>query len=519
MTIVPLVFIAFLFTQPASREAESVPSITILDARATRTFSNVIMRAEYAERQLQASNFVESVVAYRLARDELSLLMQGSFIHPEEARPLLHQWHERSIEVLEDATVYAETVMRDLMDDARLTYVAGLEAHNLRRMNKGRGVYTHAYNQLQTLRTHYDSPEDLWTPAHPAELFSEYDAVRTHVITQWINAVAETPQQREICVRITAATSLDAHARILNDVASSSGDDVHLAWLSTLYAQRVFDEPYMFSYWYGLGNSYALRGDTATANSVWRSALDYFPQEEYAHYHFARTCDDSALMTERALAHLRWITLHSRDPMWRVRAHMAIARRLAQHDDISRAVYAAHYAAEEARTAREEIRDALYIAAVRLECDMHIRAGRPDEAIAWLRYSLRMYPDDTEIWRVLCSVYVSLVAAGRRDVSSYIEDGIRACDEALRIARDMPGINAMKAYLHLQNNALLAARTAALREIQITPDSVSALTTLGYTYLREGDVGAARAFFSKAIDIDPAAESAWEGYEQVREKD
>jgi Tfp pilus assembly protein PilF len=61
----------------------------------------------------------------------------------------------------------------------------------------------------------------------------------------------------------------------------------------------------------------------------------------------------------------------------------------------------------------------------------------------------------------------------------------------------------------------MKAQAEAVRELAIRPDSLSALTTLGFTYLSQNKIVEAKVLFKKALDFDPECTAALKGMDAV----
>ena len=61
----------------------------------------------------------------------------------------------------------------------------------------------------------------------------------------------------------------------------------------------------------------------------------------------------------------------------------------------------------------------------------------------------------------------------------------------------------------------MKAQSEAVQEITVRPDSLSALTTLGFTYLSQNKMTEARVLFKKALDFDPECRAALKGLDAV----
>ena len=112
-------------------------------------------------------------------------------------------------------------------------------------------------------------------------------------------------------------------------------------------------------------------------------------------------------------------------------------------------------------------------------------------------------------------MFASLAVSDTQVDKTYLNSAVLWYDTILRDYPNMPSIHASKAFLFLRNGDIMKAQSESVREIAIRPDSLSALTTLGFTYLSQKKASKARVLFKKALDFDPECVAALKGMEAV----
>ncbi|MCX7848098.1 MAG: hypothetical protein N2595_08750 [bacterium] len=354
--------------------------------------------------------------------------------------------------------------------------------------------------QLRALFPPDNAPPDVPRLPEPDDMRRAYRTALYTTRTNWIAGLHCDAAQANALHTIFRARSLADHTTLLDHVATAAWPTVTLTWLGRVYQDLAWQEPYVFAYWYGWGNARALLGDRAGANHVWRAALRYFPDTLYVRYHFARTCGSTPEEHRRAIRQFEWITTATKDPLWRVKAYCHMARRYLACDDYAQALEAAQRAVATAQSFHEELAPWL-IEAWRLQSTAWLRRGQPDQAAQALEQAVTTFPTHTALKRELADLLYGLALAHETN-TSYAARAIQWYEKTLREAGESTDILGRQAQLLLLLGRAAEARNAAVRQLALDPSSPAALTTIGWTYVSDGDNATARIFFRKALDVN-----------------
>lgn len=365
------------------------------------------------------------------------------------------------------------------------------------------------FAQLRSLYPAEAAPPDVPRVPAPEDMRRAYRTALRDYRTNWMAGLHCDAPQAAALRTIFSAPTLHEHTALLEHASTGAWPTVTLAWLSRVYQDLTWQEPYVFAYWYGRGNARALLGDTAGANQVWRAALRYFPDTLYVRYHLARTCGTSDEEHRRAVRNFEWIITATKDPVWRTKAYCHIARRLLERGEHAQALDAAQHAVGEAQPFKDDCGPWL-IEARRLQSTALLRSGQPDKAVHALEQAVTAFPRDLALQRDVAEFLYGLASAHGTN-THYAEWALRWYDNVLAAGGERAELLARKAQLYLLCGRVSDARDTAVRELALDPGSVNALTTLGYTYAADGDRATAAVFFRKALDIDPAYAPARHG--------
>jgi len=364
--------------------------------------------------------------------------------------------------------------------------------------------------QLRSLYPADAAPPDVPRVAEPEDMRRAYRTALHTYRTNWVAGLHCDESQAAVLRTIFSARTLREHTALLEAASTGAWPTVTLAWLSRVYQDLSWQEPYVFAYWYGRGNTRVLLGDILGAHQVWRAALRFFPDTIYVHYHYARTCGTSDEDHRRALSHFEWITTATKDPLWRTKAYCHMARRLLKRGELVQALEAAQHAVGEAQPFKDECAPWL-IEARRLQSTALLRSGQPDKAVAALEEAVTAFPGEVGLKRDVADLLYGLATAGGTN-TVYAEQALRWYEKvSAEAGGERPELLARMAHLHLLCGRVSEARNVAVRELALNPGSVNALTTLGCTYAADGDHAKAAVFFRKALDIDPACAQARDG--------
>ncbi len=372
-----------------------------------------------------------------------------------------------------------------------------------------------ALAQLRSLFPADDAPVDVPRVPEPDDMRRAYRGALHSYRTNWLAGLQCTTEQAAALRRILSARSLADHTAVLDHVSSGAWPSVSMSWISHVYQDLTWQEPYVFAYWYGRGNARALLGDMPGANRVWRLALRFFPETLYVRYHLARTCGSGADDQRRALRHFEWITSATRDPRWRAKAYCHMAQRQLDLGEYDAAATHAGLAAAEAAIIPDELAP-WQIQARRLQSAALLRNGQPDQAVQALERAVLAFPRDAALKRAVAECLFGLATAGGTN-TDYAAQALAWYEKILKEDGAHADILARKAHAHLLCGHVQDARNAAVQELALDPGSVNALTVLGFTYLADGDTATAGVFFRKALDIDATYPAALHGLATIEQ--
>lgn len=356
--------------------------------------------------------------------------------------------------------------------------------------------------QLHSLFPPANAPPDVPTIPATDDLRRAYRATLYAYRTNWIAGLQCDAAQAQALRTILTARTLSTHTALLDHVATGAWPTVTLTWLGSVYRDLTWQEPYVFAYWYGCGNARALLGDRQGAHDTWRAGLRYFPDSLYLRYHLARTYGATPEEHRRAIRQFERIISATKDPAWRIKAWYHIARRHMENQEYTAALDAAQRAVSEAQPFKDEY-GAWLLEARRLQSTAYLRLQQPDDAVRALEQAVNDLPSETELKRELADLLYGLATAhGTSTV--YAAGALRWYERYVHDAGESTEALARTAHVLLLLGRPLEARNAAVRHLALAPQSPEALTTIGCTYVAEGDLATAKLFFRKALDVNPA---------------
>ncbi len=476
--------------------------------------SNVLSIANTAEEQLGASNFVQSMELFTEAQGQLAELIRAGAVNPDETWKYMLSWREMNemLQPLARRDKYMQTRVSYLA--YRKAFLAALCDNDIRVMNVSLNEADRQFAELAEIYAG-NKPAGLPGVPPPRDMRTAYSSALYMFRTNWLSTSHFTMEQRHVIQQLTAATSITVHTHWIDTARTSAQAGVTLPWLEDTYKDLTMQEPCVYAFWYGLGNCSMLLGKTREANKAWHNALRYFPDSLYLHYHLARTCGSSREEAMRAVSHLRWLVEHAKDRVWCIKAHHQLALRLLELSDLQAANTHAKEAAKLAGMDLTEATSPLYSAAKRTQCTALLRLGRTEDAVAALEGASYASPDNVALKIEVADLLSSLAAATDKMDMKQAREALMWYDKAIREDPKCPTAHASKAYLYLLMGDAESAQGEALQELSVNPCSASALSTLGFTHLAQGNPEAARLLFRKALDIDPECAAAEEGIEKI----
>jgi len=350
---------------------------------------------------------------------------------------------------------------------------------------------------------------------NPRELKLHYYKKRTESRQLWFSRENFSLYQVQVVSELMSATSLSVHVSWLDVALENNTPGISLSWLENIYHTLAVQEPTIFAYWYGLGNSRQLQNKVKEANIAWHDALKFFPDSIYLHYHLARSCSDTPEDATRAMSHLRWMAPRVKSPVWKAKVYHHMAIRYSQLGDFTNGYLYAERAAKQVAHELSNESKALFVEAKRTKCSALLRMGRQEAAVVALEEAVLTAPKNLALKMELADMFAGLAVSEPQVNKKYLKASFLWYDTILRDNPDLPMIHASKAFLYLRNGEIMKAQSEAVQEITVRPDSLSALTTLGFTYLSQNKLTEARVLFKKALDFDPECSAALKGLDAV----
>jgi tetratricopeptide (TPR) repeat protein len=477
--------------------------------------SNMYAQAMMAQKYEAVSNYVEATTRYKLAIDQLANLMANAAIPLQDGRKQMKVWQQKieKLQPVANRLIYirlAEEYGRQLGE-----FAIASEKNDITGMSIALKNCELLFEKAGQIYPSHAVPSELPVLKPVRDLRLQFFEKLTIARRLWFAKENFSPYQIQVISELMSATSLATHITWLDTVQSKQPPGISLPWLENVYRKLAVQEPTVFAYWYGLGNSLQLQNKPAKANLVWHDALKYFPESSYVHYHLARTCRDDRQDATRAMSHLRWLVPRASTPVWKAKIFHQMAIRYSQLDDLTNSYLFAERAAEQVVHELSAGAKAMYVEAKRTKCTSLLKLGRREAAVAALEEAVRTVPDDLSLKIELADMFSTLAVSGTGVNEQYFKSAFLWYDTILRDYPDLPSIHASKAFLHLRAGEYMKAQAEAVRELTIRPDSLSALTTLGYTYLSQNKTVEAKVLFKKALDFDPECSAALKGLDAV----
>ena len=397
----------------------------------------------------------------------------------------------------------------------RRAFLAATASNDVRAMNISLGASDQAYARLCAVYPAGAVPADLPTAAPPADLRAAYLRAAAVARAAWLAQLRLDPAAAKLVRAMMSHPDFAYHTALLDRAGSTPTGTLSLAWLTTIYAALVQQEPCTLAYWYGLGSAYYLQGQTRAANRTMHQAVELFPDSLYVHYQLARTCGQGANETARALAHLRWITERTQDRAWLCKAQTELARRYLSAGDTTAARHSAELAIAQINPARDAALLPYYVTARRTQCTALLKAGQTDKAIAALVDAARTAPRDVQIQQDVAALYFSLATADEDVDPHYAEQAMTWLKKMTQLSPAPADAYVQLAQLCLRMQQAQEAEAYATQALACAPASPSVLTTLAFVYRAQGRTGTARTLFEKALAFDATCAAAREGLNQL----
>jgi tetratricopeptide (TPR) repeat protein len=488
--------------------------LTAVTARAAPPFlSNALAFAEAADALQAREEHVAALELYREAQRDVEGLVQEGLLDVDSAAVLWREWERR----MRGVAPQARTEMKQsLLEDyayQRSAFLNALATNDLPGMQIALTAAADSYTGLQVLSDTND-PMPSVEPT-PDAMRTAYLRERDQWRKAWIEQLQPDAELRPLLDTILANRSFDDHLVILDRAAGVAASPVLLSWLENVYATLAVQEPLVFAYHFGLGNSRLLQGDFSGANLAWHDALKYFPASLYVHYHLARTCGHTRAEATRAIAHLRWIVAHSDSRMWNLRAELEMGRRFLLSGDPDSAAVHASEAAMLARADLDAVTIPKYVEAAELHCAALLRLGDTGRAMAVLEEAAETLPGNIELTLEVADTYASLARASNPPNRAMAVAALKWYGRVLARRATRPNVHTRRAYLLLLLGDFAGAEKEAVEELSVNARAPDALAVLGYVSLSKDEYDTARLFFTKALAMDGRNDAALRGLAEL----
>jgi len=475
----------------------------------------VLEIAKKAEAQFSEKNYVESLSLYKVAYEQLLDLMQTGIIRFSDGNKYLKKWQEKQKEL--EPLVRKITCLRlsEKYNLKRKDFNIAMESNNIYNMSILLSDCEKIYWLLKKMKSSSEVSEQIPEPENLKDLKISYGKILKKIRGAWLKNSDFNNAEKKIIYKIINADSLEIQNRVL-DTAAEKNDGVSLAKLEKIYFDLTMQEPTIYKFWYGLGNSCFLQGKKAEANQVWHHALDFFPDSLYIHYHLARTCANTESGNKRSVSHLKWILANTKERDWLIKAHIQLALKYLQLSELKLALTHSREAGQLSGMDITPETRKLYSEAKKIQCSVQLRVGNTAMAISSLEDAVQMSPENVPLKLELADLLSNLtITPGGTDMKK-ARAALLIYDKLIKEYPKKANLHSSKAKLFLALNCFVEAEKEAILELTVKPRSSAALTFLGLSYLGQGKKDSAKMMFNKALDIDPKNTVALENLNKIK---
>jgi|GEM_PF-1465004 len=475
----------------------------------------VLEIAEKAETQFAEKNYIESLSLYRIAYDQLLRLMQNGIILFHDGNKYLKKWQEKQKELEPHVREITYSRLFGKYNRKRKDFEVATQSNNVYNMSILLSDCDKIYRVLEKMKAGGEVSEKAPDPESLTGLRNSYQKILNKTRRKWIRNSDFTDSDRKIIYKIINTDSLEFQNEILDEAAKKS-NGITLAELEKIYFNLAMQQPTVYKFWHGLGNSCILQGKRAEANQVWHRALEFFPDSIYVHYHLARTCSNTENGNKRAASHLKWILSNTKERNWLIKAHLQLAVRYLQLSELKLALTHSRESGQLAGMNITPETRKLYSKSKKIQCSIQLRIGNTDGAISSLEDAVQMSPENISLKLELADLLSSLTITQAGTDMKKAREALLIYDKIIKENPKKAKLHSSKAKLFLALNNFPEAEKEAILELTVKPQSPEALTFLGLSYLGQGKKDAAKIMFNKALDIDPTNAVAQENLNKLK---
>ena len=503
-----IIIILFVFSITAFQAYSLKPASEI-------ELKSVINIAKKAEIQFEKKNYVESMSLYKVAYEQLLQLMQNGIILFSDGNKYLKKWRKKQKKLKPLVTKITYNRLFEKYNLKKKEYLLAEKKHNIHNMNILLSNCEKIYDLLENIKNNSEDSEKFSIPENINDLRNSYNKNLNKVRTKWLKKSDFNDTEKKVIYKIINDNSLKNQNMILENSAENN-NRVSLAKLEKIYFELSKQEPTIFKFWYGLGNSCFLQKKIKEANQVWHLSLKFFPDSIYIHYHLARTCENTEIGNKRAVSHLKWILAKTKERDWLIKTHIQLALRFLQLSEIELALTHSKEAEKLAGMDLTPENRKLYSEAKKIQCSVQLRIGNTEAAISSLEDAVQMSPENISLKIELADLLSNLIITSIEPDMKKAKAALLIYDKLIKEYPKKSNLHLNKAKIFLALNNFQEAEKSAILELTVTPRSSNALTFLGLSYLGQGKKDAAKMMFNKALDINPKNSVALENLEKIK---
>jgi len=495
----------------------SITAFQVFSVKSTSKteLKSVVEIAKKAEIQFKEKKYVESLSLYKVAYEQLLQLMQNGIILFSDGNKYLKKWRKKQ-KVLEPFVT--EITYNRLFEKYKLKktdYLLAVESNNIYNMNILLSDCEKIYYLLEDVKTNSETPEIFSSPENVKKLRNTYQKNLNKIRAEWFENSNFNNAEKKVVYQIINDDHLEDQNIILDESAQNN-NGVPLSKLEKIYFDLTMQEPTVYKFWYGLGNSCFLQRKTEEANQIWHHALKFFPESLYIHYHLARTCEKTKEGNKRAVVHLKWIFAKTKERDWLIKTHIQLALKFLQLSEMKLALTHSQEAIKLSGMDLTPENRKLYSEAKKIQCSVLLRIGDTEAAISSLEDAAQMSPENILLKIELADLLSNLIITSIEPDINKAKSAFLIYDKLIKEFPKKSNLHSSKAKLFLALNNFPEAEKQAILELTVSPRSSNALTLLGLSYLGQGKKETAKMMFNKALDIDPKNSVALENVEKIK---
>ena len=476
---------------------------------------SIIEIAKKAEIQFKDKNYIESMQLYKVAYEQLLQLMQNGIILFSDGNKYLKKWRKKQEKLEPFVTEITYNRLFEKYNIKKMEYSFASKSNNIYNMNILLSDCEKIYNVLENLKSNNEMPGIFPEPEDLKNLKRSYAKTLNKIRGNWLKNSTFNDAEKKVVYKIINENSFKDQ-NVIFDASAKNNNGVPLSKLENIYFDLTMQEPTVYKFWYGLGNSCFLQRKREEANQVWHHALNFFPDSLYIHYHLARTCENTEAGNKRAVSHLKWIFAKTKERDWLIKTHIQLALKFLQLSELKLAFTHSQEAVKLSGMDLTPENRKLYSESKKIQCSVQLRIGNTESAISSLEDAIQMSPGNILFKLELADLLSNLIITSIEPDINKAKSALLIYDKLINEYPKKSNLHSSKAKLFLALNNFQEAEKEAILELTVTPRSSNALTFLGLSYLGQGKKDAAKMMFNKALDIDPKNSVALENLEKIK---